>query len=249
MDREVNLLNKDEHESLKDEHSRAISKKEHARELIVKNPEYVIFLLFYEMTFDRLAELLDLAFEEGWKNITDFSLILKCSVPVVCKSTLSTTRRNFTPGWLLKQVFSKSTCDWLADQLNKNYYGDIANAKHQHTEFTSDDMLKIGLTYLLGRLHPDKTWTAFRDNKDRKGSTTRELKRFSKYLDVPWKQFFERVNQDFKKCIQPGERATGDETVFPWMGDDPACVEIERKPNSKGFKVMTLSFQLTRTKR
>jgi len=57
------------------------------------------------------------------------------------------------------------------------------------------------------------------------------------------------INENVKSCIQGGGKATGDETIWPWNGDDSAIEVIGRKPNSIGFKVLSLCMELTRSKR
>ena len=75
------------------------------------------------------------------------------------------------------------------------------------------------------------------------------LNRFIKHLDIPWKTFFEKINTDFKSCIQAGGKAAADETMWEWKKSDIASVHLERKPISDGFKVLTLALEMTCTKR
>jgi hypothetical protein len=166
-------------------------------------------------------------------------------VPSVCKSAISGTRQRFTPGQILKKMFSETTCKWVATQLNEAYFTDRPGAKQQGSGFDADLVLQIGLTVLLSTVEGAKSWTAFRDKVGRKGVSVQVLKRFSDYLNLDWKEFFGMVNKDIKACIQPGGHAAGDETMFPWMGEDGAIEKIDRKPNDIGFKILTLCLELT----
>ena len=105
------------------------------------------------------------------------------------------------------------------------------------------------MTFLLSTVKTDKNWTAFRDYVERPGIAERGLKHFLQYLDLDWKQFFIKINIDVKAYIQGGGMSVGDETIWPWRVKDPAIEVIERKPNSTGFKVLSLFMELTRTKR
>ena len=206
-------------------------------------------MTFCTELLDRINGLLDLALAEGWRNTTHFYLVPQQSVPSVCKSAISGTRQSFTPGQILRKMFSETTCAWLAAQLNEGYYKAKPGAKDQDSGFKADQVLQIGLTTPLFTVEGDKSWTAFRDKVGRKGVSEAVLKRFNLYLPKKWKQFFEMINKDIKACIQAGGHAAGDETMFPWLGDDGAIEKIERKPNDIGFKILTLCLQLTRTKR
>jgi hypothetical protein len=196
-----------------------------------------------------MNELLDLALSEGWRNVTNFYLVEKEPLSSVCKSSLSGTCQSFTPGQILKKMFSKTTCEWVAQQLNEHYYVEMPGAKSQNSGFSADQVLQIGLTTLLFTVDGGTDWQSFRGKADRNGVSEKVMKRFNKYLNLHWKQFFVMVNKDIKACIVPGGLAAGDETMVPWMGDDGAIEKIERKPNDIGFKFLTLCLQLTRTKR
>jgi len=150
---------------------------------------------------------------------------------------------------VLKSLFSTTTRNWIATQLNENVKRNSTTAIQHGAEFNAENVLEITLTFFLTILEPSSSWTTFRDNKDRRGVKKRMLDRFIKHLNLPWKQLFENVNRDFKQCVHAGGKATGDETMWGWQGDDISAVHLERKPIPDGFKVLTLSVEMTRTKR
>ena len=78
---------------------------------------------------------------------------------------------------------------------------DKLSTDYQIGEFTFINMLKIELTYVMVKLHSEESWIVFRNNKGKKESSSRIFKRFNKYLDFLWKQFFKKITQDFKTFI------------------------------------------------
>jgi hypothetical protein len=206
-------LEKDEYQRLTQEHEVASQKKKEVRKNGSKNAKFELYEKFSTKIIDKLDELLELASQGSWRNITQFSLVPKMAIKSVCKCTISTTRQQITPGWILKQNFSTETRSWVATQLNRNDHADKPSAKHQASDFSADIVLKIGLTYLLSTVKTDKSWTAFRGNVERPGIAERVLKRFLQYLNLDWKQFFIKVSIDVKACIQGGGRSAGDEII------------------------------------
>jgi len=79
--------------------------------------------------------------------------------------------------------------------------------------------------------------------------TATRYKKIIKYLKFKELEFFERVNKIFGENISLGGHGTFDETIWPWKGDHPAIVHIERKPNATGFKVFNVCFPLTLSNR
>jgi len=151
--------------------------------------------------------------------------------------------------FIFEQLFSLNTRNWLATELNKNVTNIKPKAGVHDGQFTADNLTEIAVTFMLAIVEPEDSWTTFKENKDRVGTKKHMLDRLIKHLDIPWKKLFELVNKDFKRCIQAAGQAAGDETIWGWKGKDVAVVHIDRKPDSDGFKVITLALEMTRTKR
>ena len=161
----------------------------------------------------------------------------------VCAATISGPKKSITKKTLFLGLFSQETCDWLGDQLGFKLHQDQPRAK----AFTGDDIGVIAGTYLLSIVKPESTWKTFLKNKERLGASKKKMERFIKYLTYNPKIFFEIINQDLKKFIKTNGKSTLDETMWAWLREDIASIEIEHKPESIGFKVLTMCFKLSRT--
>ena len=118
MDQEVQALKEDEYQCLTQEHEVAFQKKKGVRKDGSKNAKFELYEKFSIEIIDRLDELLELASQGSWRNITQFSLVSKKAIKSVCKFTINATRQQMTSGWILKQMFSMETRSWVATQLN-----------------------------------------------------------------------------------------------------------------------------------
>jgi hypothetical protein len=76
-----------------------------------------------------------------------------------------------------------------------------------------------------------------------------QWEKIRKAVDFSHAKLFRLLNENFKKCWQPGGVGSLDETIWPWKGKHEKTVFIERKPNPFGFKVLSLCFSSTRTNR
>ena len=196
-----------------------------------------------------MEELYEIAIKGGWRITTNFGLVLQSSGIEICQSSLIQPRRNFTPAWLFKQILTDNTCGWLASEVKFRITADTPSTISQHGTFTIDEMRKLLVTFLLAIVEPATTWTSFVRKEDRQGVSCRRLERFIKYLGFDTATWFKLLNKDIKGVIKPGEEGALDETMWPWLGDHPTTVHIERKPEPDGFKVLTLCLQLTYSER
>ena len=103
--------------------------------------------------------------------------------------------------------------------------------------------------YLYAIVHPESSWRTFLTKKDRLGVSKKILEKFVTNLTYDQKQYFEHLNQDLKWHFIATGKATLGETMWAWLSDHPGIIDIERKPDSHGWKVLSLAFKLTATNR
>ena len=92
MEQEVQALEKDEYQRLTQEHEVVSQKKKGVTKGGSKNAKFELYEKFSIELIDRLDELLELASQGNWRNITQFSLVPKMAIKSVCKSAISATR-------------------------------------------------------------------------------------------------------------------------------------------------------------